>query len=554
MPQGAAAQVPVERLLVRPKFQAREHSINAIFASHHAQEQATIPHIGVRILRVRPNESGAVLQALNRNPNIEFAEPDVLLAPEASPNDPLYGNQWHLPRISAPAAWDMKKTEAVIIAILDSGVDSGHPDLRDVLTPGWNFFDNTANTSDVTGHGTAIAGTAAAAVNNGVGVAAIGWGCRIMPVRVSDTNGYASLSAIANGLVWSADQGVRVASVSFRASGSLTVSQAAQYFQSRGGVVAISAGNQGVFDSAADNPYVLTVSATDDNDGLAPFSNTGNNIDLCAPGLNVVTCARGGSYGSGSGTSYSAPLVSGIAALVIGSNPSLSGIEVQNILKGATDDLGPAGWDPTFGAGRVNAHKALLDAAATVDTNAPLVSLSTPLPESVVSGVVTIDITASDDVGITFVECYLNGLLAGTNSSAPAAFLWDTSGYADGFHTLQGRACDPAGNFGLSAPVRVFVQNTVPDKVSPSVQITSPADGSAIVDRKVMVAVRASDNVGVVRVDFLVDGKPYATSSASSPTFSWVTSKLARGTHFIQAVAFDAAGNATRSSAVRLYK
>src|SRR5207244_2289774 len=120
--------------------------------------------------------------------------------------------------------------------------------------------DNNSDTHDVYGHGTAVAGTAAACSNNGVGVASIAWGCKIMPIRISDPQGYATDSTIASALTWAADHGARVANISFGSIGMFSaVSTAAQYFQSRGGVVTTSAGNAAEVLTYADNPYMLTV-------------------------------------------------------------------------------------------------------------------------------------------------------------------------------------------------------------------------------------------------------------------------------------------------------
>ncbi|PYJ03079.1 MAG: peptidase S8, partial [Verrucomicrobia bacterium] len=162
------------------------------------------------------------MDALNHNPNIEFAEPDTLFPPATVPNDTYYSLEWHLPKIGAPSAWNTTVGgNNIIIAILDSGVDSTHPDLSSQLVPGWNFIDNNSDASDVDGHGTAVAGTAAAASNDGLGVAAPAWTCKIMPIRISDTNGNGILSAIANGLMYAADHGARIANLSFGASTSL---------------------------------------------------------------------------------------------------------------------------------------------------------------------------------------------------------------------------------------------------------------------------------------------------------------------------------------------
>jgi subtilisin family serine protease len=133
----------------------------------------------------------AFQRAFKARAEVEFAELDRLHpAQQMIPNDPLYGNEnsWSLPKVDALDAWTINTGSSnVIIAVLDSGVDATHPDLASQIVPGWNVYNNNSDTSDVCGHGTAVAGAAAAASNNAIGVASIAWGCRIMPVRISDT-------------------------------------------------------------------------------------------------------------------------------------------------------------------------------------------------------------------------------------------------------------------------------------------------------------------------------------------------------------------------------
>ena len=550
------------RLLVKAKPHVTQGQLQALFNAHGAVEQSALKQIDVHIVSVAPAQSDAVLDALRHNPNIEFVEQDYLHEPATVPDDTYYSLEWHLPKIGAPAAWDTTVgSSSVIIAILDSGVDATHPDLSAQLVPGWNLYDGNTNTADVTGHGTGVTGNAAAASSNGVGVASVAWGCKIMPIRVADTNGYASTSMIADGVTYAADHGARVANVSFRVTGSPTLSAAAQYLQSTGGVVTVSAGNDGAFDPSPDDPYLITVSATDANDAVASFSNTGNSIDLSAPGVNIPTTMKGGGYGYATGTSASAPIVAGVAALMISVNPGLTGAQVRDLLKQSADDLGAPGWDPDYGSGRVNAAKAVLAAMQTTggtntppDTTPPTATINAPSSGSTVSDVVTINISAIDDVCVTKVECYMNGVLAGTTATAPASFSWDTTAYTNGSYTLQARAYDAAGNMGSSAFTTVTVQNVTLDVTAPMVQITSPTNGAALVGKSTTVSVTASDNVGVTSVRLLVDGKVYASSASASPVFTWPTSKLRRGPHFLQGVAFDAAGNSTRTAAVTVYK
>src|SRR5439155_6843873 len=186
------------------------------------------------------------------------------------------GSEWHLTTINAPTAWDTATGSGITIAILDTGVDGTHPDLAAHMVSGWNFYDNNSDTSDVYGHGTLVAGTAAAVVNNGVGVAGVAGNASIMPVRISDPTGYAYWSTVASGLTWAADHGARVANISYSVAGSSTVISAANYFRSKGGVVAVSAGNTGALDSTSPTSSMLVVSATDSSNGVASFSTYGS--------------------------------------------------------------------------------------------------------------------------------------------------------------------------------------------------------------------------------------------------------------------------------------
>ena len=455
--QAGEAHLIPGQILVKPRDGIPEGRMQALLNGHGARREKLLLRIGVHVLRVPEERVANVLEALNRNPSIEFAEADLMVPPDVVPNDMYYSLAWHLPKIEAPAAWDITVgTPNVIIAILDSGVDSTHPDLAAQLVPGWNLIDNNANTSDVTGHGTGVAGNAVATSNNGIGIAAPAWGCKLMPIRVAATNGYASTSTIADGILYAADHGAWVANASFRVTGSATLTSAAQYFRSKGGIVTVSAGNDGVLDNTPDDPSIITVGATDATDALANFSNRGNSIDLSAPGVNIVTTIKGGGYGYATGTSASAPIVAGVAALMLSVNPGLSAAQVETILKQSADDLGTRGWDASFGWGRINASNAVRMARSVVTT----------------------------------------------------------------------------------------------DNTPPTVAITSPLNGALISGTTLKVYVSAADNVAVTRVDFLIDGKFYATSSLASPVFTWYTSKLVPGSCFLQALAYDAAGNVTRSAPV----
>jgi thermitase len=550
--EGAPTEFASERILVKPKAKARESAVRSLFAKHKVIQQESIPGIDVRVVHVPAARLARVMHALRRNRHVEFAELDLRVAPDATPSDPFFGYQWHLPKIGAPTGWDTTTgSSAITVAVLDSGVDCSHPDLSALIDPGWNFFDNNSDTHDVTGHGTGVAGAAVGSANNGVGIVGVAWNCRILPVRVADISGYASVSAIASALNWSADRGARVANISFRASGSLTVQSAAQYFQSKGGVVAISAGNEGVVDTSPDNPYALTVGATDQNDVLATFSNTGDCVDLSAPGVQILTTTSGGGYGYGSGTSFSAPIVAGVAALALSVNSALSGAQVQSVLKQTADDLGAPGWDSGFGAGRVNAARAVAAAAGTapIETVPPTVTITSPSAGSTVAGVINVAVTAFDNIGVTRVEWYCDGVAAGSSATAPTTFAWDTRTSANGIRVLQARGYDAAGNVGLSASANVTVQNAIADSTAPTVTITAPTPGTTV-SGTVNVAVNATDNVGVATLEWYLDNVLTGSGPGGSLSFSWATAGATNGAHTLQARAYDAAGNAGTSGPV----
>jgi thermitase len=284
------------RLLVQFRPETLSLRTVDVIAEAGASDTGEIAGTGVHIVELPAGADEEVfVQVFQSRPEVEFAELDRIVEPaEIVPNDPWYANwQWELRKIGGPTAWSMNTGSSnIIIAICDTGVDGTHPDLASKMVPGWNSYDNNSNSNDVAGHGTAVAGTAAAAANNGIGVASVAWRCSIMPIRVSDPSATATYSSIASGVSWAGSHGARVANISYIVSGSSTVTSAAKSFQNNGGVVVSSAGNYGTFDSSSDNPYILTVSATNSSDVLESYSNTGNNVDLAAPG-SAFTTIRG---------------------------------------------------------------------------------------------------------------------------------------------------------------------------------------------------------------------------------------------------------------------
>ena len=545
------------RILVAPATGLSDTQFGTILRGHGAKSQGRLNGLNVHVVELPVSAEGheeTVAAALARNPNVKFAEVDRLIAPSAiTDNDTYFSMEWHLPKVFATTAWSYSLGTGVTIAILDSGVDSSHPDLSAQLVPGWNFYDNNSNTSDVTGHGTAVAGTAAAASDNGIGVSSIAGGARIMPVRIADPTGYAYWSTVAQGITWAADHGARVASLSYQgASASSTIISAAQYLRSKGGVLIVAAGNTGAIDNTASTPYITVVSATDQNDAFCSFSTYGSFVDISAPGTGIISTMKGGGYGTFSGTSFSTPIVAASAALVIAKRPDFAPSQIDSTLLSTATDLGAAGRDIYFGYGRVNAAAAVQQAAtaSTADTTAPSVAITSPTGGTV-SGTVAISVNATDNVGVTKVALRINGSVVASDTSSPYQYAWNSATVANGTVTVTAVAYDAAGNSTVSAPVSLNVSNATlsvvaSDTTPPGVILTSPANGS-VVSGMVSVKTSASDNSGAAGITqaLYIDGALKATAIGTPLSYNWNTRKATKGTHTLQVRAHDAAGNST---------
>lgn len=538
-----SASVTQGRVLVKFKPGSSRAAIQAAAAELNATVLEDLPKSGIQVLRLAgtSGQEGAA-NALRRRSDVLFAEVDRKLPLALTPNDPLFANQWHLPRISAPAAWQRTQGSAsIVIAILDTGVDSTHPDLAARMVPGWNMHGNNSDSRDVQGHGTMVAGCASASSNNALGIVGLTWNTRIMPIRVSEPDGMAYFSRIAEGLVWARQNGARVANISYGATPSSSIQWAAQQFTEAGGVVVSSAGNDGQVNPTPDTPWIVTVSATNSADALTSWSTRGAFIDVSAPGLDIFTTTRGGGYGPASGTSFSSPIVAGVAALVLSAKPTLTGPQAIQTLRASTDDLGAPGWDPLYGTGRINADRAVAMVGSTggSDTTLPGASFTSPVNGARVSGTTTVRVAATDDVGIASVEFLVDMVPQGTRTSAPYDFTWNTRQVANGSRVLTAIARDAAGN-SITTQVSAVVAN---DRAAPTVAFVSPSAGSRL-GGVATVRVAATDDVGVSSVEFRVDGLLVGVRTAAPYAFSWNTRGWPSGARTLTAIARDAAGNA----------
>jgi type VII secretion-associated serine protease mycosin len=335
---------------------------------------------------------------------------DAASAQELRPNDPGFADQWALEQVGAPCAWARTTGSAeVTVAVVDSGVDMGHPDLVGRLRDdGRDFVDGDDDPSDENGHGTNVAGVIAATLDNAEGVAGLAPGVTILPVRVMNHKGFGSDRSIARGIRFAADSGAQVINLSLGATlmigadtESEQVTSAIRYAQEHGALVVVAAGNDFVPLPNAivgDNPDVLVVAATDPDDRKADFSNSGPWVNIAAPGVQILSTMptyevyltgpevprderfREG-YDYMSGTSQAAPLVSALAALLFSAHPEWDASQVAQHIRETAADISRLNRDVELGGGRIDACLALGDVPAAADPTAPPVADTPDTPD-----------------------------------------------------------------------------------------------------------------------------------------------------------------------------
>ena len=291
------------------------------------------------------------------------SEVDGLATSGSVPTDPRMGEQWHHAAVGAPQAWARVEGRSLpAIAVIDSGVFTVHPELGTQVLPGWSFLTGTSDTSDQLGHGTTVSGTCAAKADNGLGGAGVAFGAQVVPLVVLDAGDRAWYSDIARAIVYAADQGIRIINVSVGGETASDVLQSAvDYAWARGCVVFASAMNRGstVPQYPAACERVVAVGAVDWAGRLASFSGRGPWVDLVAPGQSILTTVGAHCFGYKNGTSYASPIVASVAALILAARPELGAQALVDLITATCDDLGDPGVDDLFGAGRVNAARAV---------------------------------------------------------------------------------------------------------------------------------------------------------------------------------------------------
>jgi len=497
---GSPSSIRAGHVLVRFKDSARQDVLNQLHADYGANVVANIP--AIRVTHFQAAGSGlALLDHLRNRPDVEFAEFDSVVKVVQDgfnpPNDVYFSSaytsshyggidQWGPPAVSAPAAWQYTSggSSSIVIAIVDTGVDDTHPDLASKIVGEYSYV---GSIKDGFGHGTHVAGIAAAATDNQIGIAGMCPNCKILSVKVLDDQGSGYISDVASGIVYAASHGARVISLSLGGSARTeTLHSALDYALANNALPVCAMGNSGSSLNTPEPAYwhdCLSVIATDQNGAKASFSNYGMKADVAAPGVAILstmptypvtlTTAYGYSmnYDALSGTSMATPMVSGIAGLVLSQNPNLTPTQVAGIIEASSGD--GVSWGPNLAFGVVNALKAVSSAIHS-DYAPPSPNLISPAGGATVSGLVTVQAAPTDDTTVHHVDFVQNGTrfmqvltgVSGTSGKGKTAVTtqawtatWPSTTVFNSSITLSAFAVDVFGNASAAQNLNLTIQN-----------------------------------------------------------------------------------------------
>ena len=347
-------------IVVKPARGARWHA--------EGQTVGRIARLGLRVIRV-DGDPAVVAARLSGRRGVKWAEPNgVVRALDATPDDPQFA-RGPLPRLGTGAAWTalglarFPATGGVKVGIVDTGIDAAHEDLRGKVAACASAVDGAIRPGDCAdgqGHGTHVAGTIGAVADNGVGLAGVAFSSPLVVCKALDDEGGGTDADVAACIRWVHDEGAKVISMSLGGSASRTIAEAVRYTWAAGGragsVLVAAAGNDGTaaVEYPAGRSEVVSVAAVDASDAVADFSNHNADVELAAPGVDVVSSVPGNRYEAMSGTSMATPHVSGAAALLWDAHPRSTAAAIRGRLDAAALDLGAPGRDDAFGFGRLD--------------------------------------------------------------------------------------------------------------------------------------------------------------------------------------------------------
>jgi subtilisin family serine protease len=431
-----------------------------------------LPLAGLVRVVLEPGTSLAAAEAaLERRPDIRYAEPNYRYTLHATPNDPRFNELWGLNQandadIDAPEAWNLTTgSDAVIVGVVDTGVAYTHPDLAPNAVPGWDFLDNDADPTDTLGHGTHVAGSIGARGNNALGVTGVNWRVKVMPLRVGNSNTL-SLGAVVEAFRYACTHGAKIVNGSFGGVGSSAAIHDA-IASCPGTLFVFSAGNSAgnndarpTFPCNDPSANVVCVAASDQNDQLASFSNYGTTVELAAPGNGILSTYLANDYAVANGTSMAAPHVAGAAALVLARRPTLTAIELRQALLLSAD--AKPGLSGRVATGRLNVARAL-----TQDVDPPSglnVASTTPVGAWVNTNRITVSWSGAFDPagvgGYSYGWSTDPRFEPDETQDASATATTTTSVLSDGQQWFHIRAADVYGNYGPAKHLGPFMVDT----------------------------------------------------------------------------------------------
>ncbi|UVI32158.1 S8 family peptidase [Paenibacillus spongiae] len=368
---GNASHYHINEVVVKFRHQLSDRDLSQI---KHAIDALSIRKLGktqTYVFRSTRKDAQSMMNYFKKNWNPYYVEPHYLYltnetagAAPIVPNDVLYHDyQWNLPVIETEKGWGVSKgSDKVLVAVLDTGVQTDHPDLAGKLHAGTNIVTPGEAPEDDVGHGTHVAGIIAAVVNNSEGVAGLSWYNKVLPVKVLDSSGAGSTYSVAEGIIWATDNGAKVINMSLgNYAEAEFLHDAIKYAFDRDVVLIAASGNDNTERPGypAAYPEVFAVASTDPDGSKSSFSNYGDYIDVAAPGASIASTYPGSQYAALSGTSMASPHVAALAGLIRSINPKLTNTQVMDIMRNSAHDLGTKGKDKYFGHGQIDVVKAL---------------------------------------------------------------------------------------------------------------------------------------------------------------------------------------------------
>ncbi|HEV7751233.1 MAG TPA: S8 family serine peptidase [Baekduia sp.] len=564
-----------DRLIVAWRDSATAARRSAARAAADTRFEQRIGTTGAEVVVVASGTRGDALDRLRSRADVRYAEPDVVDRISRVPDDPGFGSLWGMARIGAPLAWDtVTDASSVIVAVTDTGVALDHPDLVNQMwhnpgetgagretngvdddhngfvddADGWDFHYNLNNPYDNHYHGTHVSGTIGAAGDNGQFVTGVAWHSTIMPVAVLGSDGTGLRSDIAAGFEYAAANGARIVNASIGGAGTSSLYRDV-FGRHPGTLFVVAAGNDNanndvVATTPCDEPSanVLCVAATDSADARASFSNYGPiNVDLAAPGVNILSTIPGDATDTLSGTSMATPHVTGVAALLLAQRPWLTTQQLRTALLAGARPL-PSLTGLVASGARLDAPGAM---SAARDTTPPTVpALTAPADGAWATAAPTVRWTPATDAlsGIAGYDVDVDGRRLG---SVPATTTeLPVTGLPDGAHTVVVAARDRDGNSSPSAPRGFGIDAKAPTAPTPTTPGTGAVVRSAVL---AFTATPAVDDISSISAQSLaIDGRPATTDALGHLPGP----RLTEGPHTWSTAAVDAAGNAASSAAV----